>query len=133
MTTIRRDILIDADPADVWAAVSDIGAAHTRLVPGVLTDTQLEDGARVVTFANGMVARELIVAVDDDQRRFSYAWVGGQATHHNASMQVFAQGDGGTRLVWITDLLPDELATPIGALIDQGAAAMQRTLRHQAR
>ena len=129
MTTIRRDIPIDADPVTVWAAVRDIGAPHTQLVPGVLTNTQLEDGARVVTFANGMVARELIVSVDDDQRRFSYAWVGGQATHHNASMQVFADGDGGTRLAWITDLLPDALAEPIGALIDQGAAAMQRTLR----
>ena len=132
MTTIRRDIPIDADPAAVWAAVRDIGAAHTQLVPGVLTHTQLEDGARVVKFANGMVARELIVSVDDDQRRFAYAWVGGQATHHNASMQVFADGEGRARLVWITDLLPDELATPIGALIDQGAAAMQRTLRRPA-
>lgn len=131
MATIHRELLIDATPAHVWAAVRDVGAAHTRLVPGVLVDTRLQGDARVVTFAQGLVARELIVSVDDDARRLAYAWVGGKAAHHNASMQVFADGDG-ARLVWITDLLPNELAGPIGVLIEQGVAAMQLTLRRPA-
>ena len=131
MATIHRELLIDAAPANVWAAVRDVGAAHTRLVPGVLVDTRLQGDARVVTFAQGLVARELIVSVDDDARRLAYAWVGGKAAHHNASMQVFADGDG-ARLVWITDLLPNELAGPISGLIEQGVAAMQQTLRRPA-
>jgi hypothetical protein len=81
-----------------------------------------------VTFANGFVVRELIVAVDDTARRFAYAAVGGRATHHHASMQVFADGPGRTRLVWITDVLPHDVAGPIGALVEQGARAMKETL-----
>lgn len=132
MATIHRELLIDNAPEQVWAAVRDVGAAHTRLVPGVLVDTRLQGDARVVTFAQGLVARELIVSVDDDTRRLAYAWVGGNATHHNASMQVFADGDAGARLVWITDLLPNELAGPVGILIEQGTAAMQQALRRRA-
>lgn len=127
MASIRKELVIDAPPGDVWAAVRDVGAAH-RLFPGVLADARLENDARIVTFANGMVVRELIVDVDDVARRFVYAAVGGRATHHSSSIQVFAEGEGRTRVVWITDLLPHELAGPITALVEQGAAAMKQTL-----
>ena len=53
-----------SEASEVWSAVRDIGALHTRLVPGFVTDTKLEPGARVVTFVNG-VLREPIVALDD--------------------------------------------------------------------
>ena len=69
MASIRKEILTQARPDDVWDALRDIGALHTRLVPGFVTDTRLEPGARIVTFGNGMVVRELIVAVDDGERR----------------------------------------------------------------
>jgi hypothetical protein len=49
-------------------------------------------------------------------------------SHHNASAQVFAEGDGRTRFVWIADLLPDEVAPAIAAMIDQGMGVIQRTL-----
>jgi hypothetical protein len=97
-------------------------------VPGFVVDTKLEEGARIVTFGNGMVARELIVDVDDDARRLVWAVVGGRFTHHNASAQVFADGDGGTRFVWIADLLPDDIAGDIRALIEQGSAVIKKTL-----
>jgi hypothetical protein len=48
------------------AALRDVGALHTRLVPGFVVDTRLEAGARIVTFANGMTVREQIVTVDED-------------------------------------------------------------------
>jgi hypothetical protein len=127
MASIRREILVDADPKRVWDAVRDVGAPHTRLAPGFLVDTRMEEGARIVTFANGLVARELIVDVDDDARRLVWAVVGGRLTHHNASMQVFDQ-DGRSRVVWIADLLPNELAPTIAGLIEQGLATMKRTL-----
>lgn len=132
MATIHRDIEIDAPARDVWDAVRDVGMPHRRLTPGVLTDAHLEGDARVVTFANGLVARELIVSIDDDRRRVAYAATGGRLTHHNASMQVFEAGTQRSRLVWITDLLPDAMAAPISELIELGAAAMQRTLRGHA-
>ena len=129
MASIRKEILIDNRPESVWAAVRDVGAVHERLVPGFVVDTRLEDGARVVTFANGLVARELIVDVDDEARRLAWAVVGSpRLTHHNASMQVFVEGEGRSRVVWIADLLPNEVARDIRALIEQGMAVMKKTL-----
>jgi carbon monoxide dehydrogenase subunit G len=126
MASIRKEIPLDARAEDVWDAVRDIGALHTRLVPGFVTDTKLEPGARIVTFANGMVVKELIVDLDDKARRLVWSAVGGRLSHHNASAQVFAEGDGRSRLVWTADLLPDELAGDVRAMIEHGAAAMQK-------
>ena len=52
-------------PSDVWDALRDFGALHTRLVPGFVTDTRLDGDARIVTFSNGTVAREILVDCDD--------------------------------------------------------------------
>jgi carbon monoxide dehydrogenase subunit G len=127
MACIRREISINAPPEHVWSAVRDVGALHTRLVPGFVIDTKLEDGARMVTFGNGSVARELIVDVDDDARRIAWAAVGTRMTHHNASLQLFAD-NGRTRGVWIADLLPHELAPQIAGMIEQGLSVMKRTM-----
>jgi carbon monoxide dehydrogenase subunit G len=127
MASIRKELLLDARPDDVWSAVRDFGAPHEKLVPGVLVDSRLEPGARVVTFANGLVVRELLVELNDETRRLCWTARGGRATHHNASMQVFADGSR-TRLVWITDVLPDEIAEAISALVEAGAAAIRRKL-----
>ena len=128
MASIRKEIPIDARPDDVWAAIRDVGAVHERLAPGFVTDTRMDgDAARMVTFANGLVVRELIVDVDDAARRLAYAAVGGRSTHHSASFQVLPDGEA-TRLVWVADVLPHEVATPIGEMMEQGARVMQRTL-----
>ncbi len=128
MACIRKEILLDASAENVWAAVRDVGALHERLVPGFVVDTRLEGDARVVTFGNGMVVRELIVDLDDEARRLAWSARGGRLTHHNASVQVFADGARRCRLVWIADLLPNELAGDIRAMIDQAAAVMKKTL-----
>jgi hypothetical protein len=129
MASIRKEIVVDAPVEAVWAAIRDVGAPHERLVPGFLVDTRLEGDARVVTFANGLVVRERIIDVDDAARRLCWAVVGSpRLTHHNASLQVFAEGGGRSRVVWIADLLPDEIAGDIRALIEQGMAVMKKTL-----
>lgn len=128
MASIRREIQVAAVPARVWDALRDVGRIHERLVQGFVTDCRLDGDARLVTFANGMTVRERIVDVDDAQRRVVWSAVGEPFTHHNASVQVFPDGADHTRLVWIADLLPNELETQIGAMIDQGMAAMKRTL-----
>lgn len=127
MACIHREVSIDAPPGQVWSAVRDLGALHTRLVPGFVINTQLEDGARIVTFGSGRVVRELIVDIDDGARRLAWAVVGTPMTHHNASFQVFSENDR-TRGVWIADLLPHELAPDITAMIEQGLAAMKRAM-----
>jgi len=129
MASIRREIVIEASPERIWDAVRDVGAVHERLAPGFVVDTRLQPGARVVTFANGLVARELIVDVDDEARRLAWAVVGSpRLTHHNASMQVFDDGDRGSRVVWIADLLPNEIGGTIAAMMDEGLGAMKKTL-----
>jgi Polyketide cyclase / dehydrase and lipid transport len=126
--TIRRELQLCAAPAAVWDAIRDVGAVHQRLARGFVTATRLEPSARLVTFANGVQARELIVSLEEAERRLVWAVVGGRATHHNSSFQVLAGAAGGTRLVWITDVLPDEVVAPLTAMIDAGLEAIRRTL-----
>ena len=132
MASIYREVTVDAAPELVWDAIRDVGAIHERLAPGFVVDTKLEEGARLVTFGNGVVARELIVDLDDTARRLAWSVVGGKMTHHNASLQVFGDGAGRSRVVWIADLLPSELAPYITGMIDQGMAVMKKTLERQA-
>ena len=128
MASIHKDIPIDGHPDEVWAAVRDFGAVHKRLVPGFVVDARLDGDARVVTFANGTVARELLVDCDDGRRRLVYAIVSERVKQHSASVQVFADGGARTRLIWIVDVLPDEIAPYTEALMDQAALAMQAAL-----
>lgn len=132
MASLRREIRLERNPGEVWEAIRDVGAVHERLARGFVVDTTLEadPAARVVTFANGAVVRELIVDVDHDRRRLAYAAVEGPlgSTHHNASFEVVDEPDGGTLLVWVTDVLPDDVAPAVEGMMDQGVAAMQRTL-----
>ena len=128
MATIYKEILVKAKPAFVWDALRDVGAVHTRLARGFVKDTVLSGDERTVTFANGYVAREKIVGVSDDLRRVAYALVGDKVTHHSASFQVFDAPGGQTRLLWFTDLLPDEARPMIEQMVERGSEAIRETL-----
>jgi hypothetical protein len=127
MATLRKEILVDTTPEAAWDALRDVGALHTRLVAGFVTDTKLEGNTRVVTFRTGNVVREEIVSVDATQRRVAWAIVGQAFHHYNGSAQIF-ENKGGVRIVWITDLLPDSMAAAIDAAMTSGIAAMKSTL-----
>jgi hypothetical protein len=131
MASIRKEILIDASPEDVWDAVRDWGALHERLVPGFVVDTRLDGEDRIVTFASGMVAREVLVDLDDEARRLVWSVVDGPYTHHNGAAQVFAEDGGGARFVWCADLLPNELAGPTAEAMEQGTNIAKLTLEAQ--
>lgn len=128
MASIRREIHVAVAADRAWGALRDVGRIHERLVKGFVTDCRLDGDARVVTFANGMTARERIVDVDDAQRRVVWAVAEAPFEHYNASVQAFDEGGGHTRLVWIADLLPHALEDRIAPMIDQGMAAMKQTL-----
>lgn len=129
MASIHREIEV-AVPADVaWDAFRDLGAIHTKLARHYVVDTKLEGDSRLVTFANGFVARERIVDVDDQRRRLAYAVVDSpQLTHHHASFEVVPDGDQKCRIIWITDLLPNSMADQITAMVDGGCEAIKKTL-----
>lgn len=128
MASIKKEITVRAGVEQVWDAMRDVGALHTRLVPGFVIHTELEPGARVVTFANGQVVRERIVTIDDAARRLVWSATGGTLTHHNGSAQVMEAPDGHARVVWIADLLPDTAAAAIDQMMEQGMAAMRTAL-----
>jgi hypothetical protein len=128
VASIRKEIHTSASPEQVWDALRDVGALHTRLVPGFVVDTRLEPGERIVTFGNGMVIREPIVDVNDEMRRVAWSAIGGQLNHYNASAQVFVNANKQTTIVWIADLLPNEAAGQIDLLMEQGMAVMKATL-----
>ena len=129
MASIRKDIAIDADPDEVWDAVRDFGALHTRLVPGFVLDSRIEGDARIVTFANGTVARELLVDCDDARRRLAYAVISERVRHYSASVEVGAGSGRPTRVGWTVDVLPNEIASYIDGQMDQGARAMQKAFK----
>jgi len=128
MATIHKEIEIERNKEFVWDAIRDVGSIHKRLVPGFVVDCKLEGDWRTVTFGNGMVVRELIVAVDDRTCRHSWSARGEPLTHHNASVQVFSEGQDKCRVVWIADLMPNEIAEAIGEMIQKGLDTMKQTL-----
>ena len=124
MASIRKEFNAGVPASAVWNALRDVGQVHRRLDRGFVTDCRLDGDARVVTFANGFVARELIVDVDDAARRLAYSARSERLQHHNASFQVFNDGT----VVWIADVLPHEAANVVGAMMEEGVAAMRKTL-----
>jgi carbon monoxide dehydrogenase subunit G len=128
MTTIIKTVDIDAPADAVWDAVSDFGAVHRRFAPGFVTNVELIEGARMVTFGNGMVAKELFLGCDHDIRRLAYSVRTERFTHHSASFQVSDLGGGKSRLIWIADVLPHEVAPTVAAMMEAGIAVAKETL-----
>jgi hypothetical protein len=133
VASISKSITIDAETDQVWDALRDFGALHERLVSGFVVATELHDDTRVITFANGAVAHERLVTIDDAARRLVYSVVrsplGG--THDNSAAQVCAAGEGRTTFVWTKDVLPDAIAPRVSALMDQGLASIKATLERR--
>ena len=128
MTSIYKEISLAATPEAVWDVVRDVGAVHTRFAPGFVTGTTMDGpDARTVTFANGFVARELILGLDEARRRLAYSARSERLAHHNASFQVLADGSG-SRLLWTADVLPAEAAVTVGAMMEDGIQAAKRAL-----
>ena len=127
MASIRKQIQINAPPERIWDALRDVGALHTRLVPGFVTDTRMDGKARIVTFANGMVAREEIVSVDAEQRRVCWAVLDAPFRHYNGAAWVESDING-ARFVWTADLLPDELAPQVEQMMSAGIDVIKQTL-----
>lgn len=132
MASVKLEIPIAASAAHVWDAVRDVGAIHTRFVPGFVTGTTLDGNLRTVTFETGFVAQELIVDLDEEAMRLAYSVQGSELmSHHHASFQVIPEGETACRLVWLADFLPDEAEGPVRGMMETGAAVMKRTLGGQ--
>jgi hypothetical protein len=129
MALLRTEISIAATPADVWDVIRDFGAGPSRMAPGFVVGCEADADLRVVTFADGTVVHERLVALDDGERRITYSVVGGSVRPDRdiAQMQVLPDR-GGCRFVWTRDLLPDELGPGFQAAMDRGAEVIRQTL-----
>jgi Polyketide cyclase / dehydrase and lipid transport len=127
MASILKDILIEAHPDEVWDALRDWGALHRRLAPGFVADTRLDGEDRIVTFASGLVVREVLVDLDDKRRRLVWSVVDGPYTHHNGVAQVYPEGRH-TRFVWAADLLPNACAATTARAMEEGLTAIKHSL-----
>ena len=128
MSTNHRELSLNAPADKVWDAVRDFGQVHRRVAPGFLTRLEMDKGDRVLTFFNGLVARERLVTLDNDAKRLVYTVVEGQASHYNGAVQVLPEGADKCRLVWTIDLLPDDLGAAVGGMMDAAAGPMKKTL-----
>ena len=131
MASIHKEILIEAPSNEVWDAVRDFDAVHTRLAPGFVTNATKDDDARIVTFANGTIAREVLVDCDDARRRLVYAIKNERITQHSASVQIFDEGEERCKFVWTVDVLPNSIAPYIDAQMDLAVTAMRTKLDHR--
>jgi len=77
-------------------------------------------------------SRALLVDCDETRQRLVYAVVSERVKQHSASVQVLADGEARSRLVWIVDVLPNEIAPYIDDQMDQAALAMQKALGRNA-
>jgi uncharacterized protein YndB with AHSA1/START domain len=128
MASIRKERAIAAPPERVWDALRDWGEVHRRLVPGFVTDARLDGRDRIVTFFNGAEVREVLIASDEEQMRLVWSVVDGPYTHHNGAAQVLDDGHGGTRFVWVADLLPEEAAEATDRMMERGVETVRETL-----
>jgi len=131
MATIYSEFDLDCSAEKAWSALRDFGGLRERLVPGFVKDCRLDpanERVRIVTFFNDTVLREKLVGLHEPTRRLAYAVIDGGMVHHSASAQILPNGATRCRFVWITDVLPDEAAIQIGAMMEQGAAAIKNTL-----
>ena len=129
MGSVVRQIVIDAPAEHVWAIVGDFADGPVRMTDGAIAGSRMVGpDVRELTFADGTVVQERLVARDEAARRVAYAWIGDQVAHDNTSMQVFAEDGDRSRLVWIHDTLPDELTGWLSVAMDRIAPALRRTL-----
>ncbi|MBY8821890.1 SRPBCC family protein [Sphingomonas colocasiae] len=129
MPSVHHWIRIERPAEAVWDAAADVGALHTRLVPGFVVATEmLEDVAhptRRVTFGDGTIVDEVIVDIDRGRRRLVWSVQG--VTHHNGVLTVQADGTGAL-VNWTADVLPAELAERISPMMALGLSTMKRHL-----
>ena len=127
MATVRKSVAIKRSASDVWDAISDAGQLHTRVVPGMVVDTVLEDDGevRIVTFANNVVLKELMISNDAEAMRLAWSAQSEQWTHHNASLQIFGTGDDQCEAVWTADVLPHAAAAMMDQFLTAGLGAMK--------
>jgi hypothetical protein len=130
MASIRTEFQIDVDADRVWGVIRDWADGPVGMARGHVVSSRADGDVRVVTFARGTIARERLIGLDEGRRRIVYSLIGDTVCpeHDNTAMQIVPDGDGRCRFVWSRDVLPDELAGPLHAAMEEASPIIKRTL-----
>ena len=130
MASIRTEFVIEADAARVWKTVGNWENGPADMARGHVVSSRAEGPVRVVTFADGRVARERLVTLDDETRRIVYSVIGDTVRPRPRQRGHAHRGGRRSRcrFVWSRDVLPDELAQPLLAAMREAGPVIKRTL-----
>ncbi|MDR3664108.1 MAG: SRPBCC family protein [Mycobacterium sp.] len=132
MALIHIEFDIEADCARVWRVIGDWAAGPVRMAPGFVVSSEATGDVRIVTFADGFVARERLVSRDESVRRIAYSLIGDTARpeHDNAVMQLAADGPQRCRFLWSRDVLPDTAAGPLRVAMQEAGPIIKSALEN---
>jgi carbon monoxide dehydrogenase subunit G len=127
MARIEKSVEIDRSADDVWKVVGDFGGISTWLP--AIASSSFSDGVRECSMEGGGVLREEITGRDDDAHRFDYSITEAPfpIESHHASMSVEAT-DTGSRVTWVTEIRPDDLAAAMEPVFAEGIHALKAHL-----
>lgn len=127
MARIEKTIDIDRSADDVWAVVGDIGAISTWLP--AIGESSFHDGVRECTMDGGGTLHEQISNHDDANRSYEYEITEAPMPleHHHAWMSV-EEIDGGSRVTWITEIAPDDMAAAMEPVFEEGMQSLKAHL-----
>ena len=133
MASVYKDIHLAVSSVIAWDVIRDVGNVHKRLVPGYAQEVALDGSTRILTMWNGNTVKEKILDINEPSMRMAYTVVetAMPLEFHHASFQVFSVDEKNCRLVWITDILPDNELLAVEARVDRGAEIMKQTIEAQ--
>jgi carbon monoxide dehydrogenase subunit G len=128
MASIYREFEVGASPEKAWEAIRDAGNINNVIT--FLGEVTLDGDYRTCHLGDEGRLNELIVSVDDERRRFVYSIRESPFgfSHHSASMQIVPNNGRGSRLIWVTDIKPDEAAPAVEDVLDAAVASIKETL-----
>lgn len=129
MASVYREFEIGVSPDEAWKALRDVGRINQLIT--FLGEVSVEGDVRTCSLGDQGELNELIVSVDDERRRLAYSVLESPFgfEHHNASMQVDANGNGGSRFTWITDVKPDAAVPALSEALDAAVESIRHTLK----
>jgi len=130
MAKVIKEVHIEANPDTVWKVVGNIGAVAAW--SPMLSTATVHDNMRICTLgenspAPGSTLKEEILARHEERRRYDYTVSEAPfpIESHHASFQVEPDGTG-SKVVWTTDVTPDELASTWEPIFEQQLQALKQ-------
>ena len=104
----QSEVSIDRNPDDIWKLIREYGELADYM-PGVESCT-LDGDVRTLQMM-GIMIKEQLRAIDDQNRRLTYSVVESPMTNmvsHEATIAIDPEGSG-SHVTWSVEVVPDDL------------------------